>query len=85
VTPAQLAALLYAAALHLAGIAAVTALLITGHIDQNTGVGILGALIGFAVGVPVTVTTATAGGRLYAMERRLDRLERPPTPTAPTA
>jgi hypothetical protein len=55
----QLVATIYGAVLHVAAFAAVTAALLTGHIDQTVGAGFLGSLIGFAVGVPVTIA-ATA-------------------------
>lgn len=56
----QLAALIYGTVLHVAAFAAVTAALLTGHIDQTVGAGFLGSLIGFAVGVPVTIAATGA-------------------------
>lgn len=57
----NLFATIYAAALHVCAVAAIVVLMAMGKVDPNTGVGILGGLLGFAVGVPVTVAaTKTA-------------------------
>ena len=53
-TPSRLQTL-YAAALHLAAVAALTVLMAIGKLDVGTGMGLLGGLLGFALGVPVTL------------------------------
>jgi hypothetical protein len=47
---------IYAAALHIAGLAAIVVLVALGKVSWAEGGPIIGALVGLAVGIPVTPT-----------------------------